>query len=102
MPPVRVLAQKKAQQSICKFKVSAIGLNAKGEVVAKAINRPRFSHKGGGIHAEMSVMKFARKKGIKTILICRVSTCNGELLPIDPCPRCAATAKKLGIKIVSI
>lgn len=102
MFPIKELLQKKAQQSICHFKVSAIGINSKGEIVAKSINRPRFTHKGGGIHAEMALMRVAKRKGIKTIFICRVSNCNGELLPIDPCERCAATAKKLGIKIESI
>ena len=92
---------KKASQSNCKFKVAALGFNRKGECVISTVNKPLISKKGGGIHAEEAVFKVAKKKDIVKILICRVGR-GGKLRPIDPCPSCARTAKKLGIEIRSI
>ena len=91
---------KKASQSICKFRVAALGFNSEGVCVASASNRPRFSHKGGGIHAERKLMEL-KSKGIVKILICRIGN-GGDLLPIDPCETCQKIADKLGIRIVSI
>lgn len=88
----------KASQSSSNFKISAFGLNAKNEIVIKTTNVPRFKK---GIHAEELVFRVAAQKNIKTIIICRIGK-TGNLLPIDPCPSCAATAKKLGIKIISL
>jgi len=95
------LAIKKAQQSSCTHKVSALGFNKKGECVAKTTNKHRFNWKGGGIHAEMRLMSQYRFKGIKTILICRIGN-SGIPLLIDPCPVCAKKAKELGIKIITV
>jgi cytidine deaminase len=95
------LALKKASRSHCAYKICAIGLNKKGEVVSKTTNIHRFSRKGGGVHAEMRIMSAARKKGVKTILIARVGK-SGIQLPIHPCRVCADKAKDLGIKIISL
>lgn len=95
------ILKKKAKDTPCKFKVSAIGFNTKGEIVIKTSNRPRFSRFGGGIHAETKIFKLAKRKNIKTILICRVGK-TGNILPIDPCNRCKTIADKLGIKIISV
>lgn len=91
---------KKALSSPCRFKVSSIGFDASGDVIALKTNLPRFMHKGGGIHAEMALM---RQYGgvLKSIVIIRVGS-NGNLLPITPCATCLAKAKELGIKISSI
>ena len=91
----------KASQSISKFKISAFGLNHKGEIVIKTTNSPFLNKYGGGHHAEAKIFSKAEQKNIKTIIICRIGK-NGNLLPIDPCSSCAATAKKLGIKIISM
>jgi hypothetical protein len=93
------IAKKKALQSICRYNVSALGFNNKGELVASTVNTPRFERRGGGRHAEMSLMK--THIGLKTILICRVNK-QGELLPIDPCISCSTKAKELNIKIITI
>lgn len=93
-------AIKKAASSPCRAKVSAIGIDSYGRVLGICRNEPRISKKGGGIHAEMNLMRrFDRK--IKTILLCRTNK-TGGLLPIDPCPACAAKAEDLGIKIYRI
>ena len=93
-------AVKKAIQSDCRYRISAIGLNKKGEVFCSVTNRQRFYYKGGGKHAEMLLMETAGK-GLKTIIICRVGLSN-SILPIKPCPMCNAKADELGIKIISV
>jgi cytidine deaminase len=100
-PQVLKMIQKKAMQSNSKFRIAAFGFNKKGECVLKSRNGFRFNRKGGGIHAEMKIMQEANKKGIKTILICRVGR-SGELRPIEPCETCQKKANELDIKIISI
>ncbi len=95
---IKQIAIKKAKQSKCGHRVSAIGLNKNGDVIAKSTNKQRFLQKGGQIHAELQIMK---KPGIKTIYICRINP-SGDPLPIDPCPTCKQKAEELDIKIISI
>jgi cytidine deaminase len=97
---IKTIAAKKATQSICRYKVSAIGFNKKGEIIHSSTNKPRFDRKGGGIHAEMEVMLKAGP-ALRTIVICRVNNA-GDILPIEPCDMCQEKANELGIKIVSI
>ncbi len=92
---------KKAKQSPCKSRVAALGFNKKNECVISTVNKPMLLKKGGGIHAEEQIFKVARRKNITKILICRIGKSN-DLLPIDPCPSCAKTAKKLNIEITTI
>ena len=92
---------RKAKQSICKFRLCAFGFNRDGICVATATNSPRFSHKGGGLHAEEKIFFSAKSKGIVKILICRIGS-GGTIRPIDPCERCSKIAEKLGIKIETI
>jgi tRNA(Arg) A34 adenosine deaminase TadA len=101
MAPEMVLrAIKKAQQSICKYKISALGFDKRGNFIGSSFNLPRFSRLGGSAHAELRLM--ARYgENLKTIIICRTNN-KGEILPIDPCPTCLAKATELGIKIKSI
>lgn len=93
-------AVKKAVQSNCRYRISAIGLNKKGEVFCAVTNKRRFYHKYGGKHAEMLLMETAGK-GLKTIIICRVGVSN-KIVPIEPCMVCRNKAQELGIKIFSI
>jgi cytidine deaminase len=97
---VAKIAKDKALQSSCTYKVSAIGLNKKGEVTYKAFNKSRFMKLGGGIHAEMEVM-LKGGPGIRTIIICRVGN-SGDILPIHPCEVCRRKSEELGIRIVSV
>jgi len=93
-------AIKKASQSSCRYKVSAIGFGSKGEYIGATVNSPRFNKYGGGYHAEMKLMaRYGRT--LKTVFICRVGG-NGDMLPIDPCSRCKNKADDLGIKIVTL
>jgi hypothetical protein len=94
------LAVKKAKQSTCTYRVSALGLNKKGEVVYTSFNKSRFMRPGGAVHAEMDVM-LKGGPGVKTIIICRVGR-SGDILPIEPCEACRRKAEELGIKIISV
>jgi cytidine deaminase len=94
------MAVKKACQSHCTHRVSAIGINKKGEVISSTTNKHRFLYKGGGLHAEMSIMRDS-PPSLKTIVICRVSR-TGNILPIHPCSVCQEKANELGIKIITI
>lgn len=95
-----ILARKKAIQSSSKYKISAIALDKSGNVLATAVNQPRFSRKGGGIHAEILAL---RKGGPKTssIMICRIGN-SGNLLGIEPCKNCKRILYKLGIRVYSV
>lgn len=93
-------AQKKACQSQCRYKISAIGLDKSGNVVATATNFPRFDREGGSVHAEMAVLRKGGSR-VRTILICRVGN-NGDLLEIEPCETCKSTLDRLGIKVYSL
>jgi len=94
------LAIKKASQSECEHKVSAIGFNHKGEVIGTQMNTMRFNKLGGGNHAETMLMKRYGKQ-LKTIVVCRVNN-SGWLLKIDPCSACQKLANKLGIKLLTL
>ena len=89
--------RKKARTSVCRFAIAAIGLDYRGRVIISRTNRPRFMHRGGGLHAEREVIRNA-PKSLRTIVIVRVNR-KGELMPIDPCPACARKAAELGIQI---
>lgn len=97
---IKQIAIKKALQSPCRFKISALAFNKKGELIYTSTNTKRFLGKGRGLHAEMQVIK-SGCRSIKTILICRVNQ-NGKICPIDPCPVCKSLADKYNIQIVSI
>lgn len=97
---IKTIAKRKAMQSDCNYRVSAIAINRRGEIINSTTNKHRFDGKGKGLHAEMQLMS-ANPKGIKHIIICRVGK-GGMLLEIDPCPMCQEKANELGIKITSI
>jgi len=92
---------RKAQQSSCRYKVSAIGLDEQNNVVAFAHNKPYIHRKGGSIHAEEALMN-QYGQVLSTIIICRTNKSGTSILPIHPCKTCAGKAKRLGIKIVTI
>jgi hypothetical protein len=98
-PEILRVAVRKAKKSMCHTKVAALGFNNKGDLIMKAVNRPRFSREGGGVHAEMRIMH--KRPNVKTILLCRVNS-HGIILPLDPCNVCAQKAKELGITIITV
>ena len=94
------IAIKRALNSFCRYRISALGFNRKGELISTSFNKPRFCRKGGGIHAEMELMK-KHTKSLKSILICRVNN-RGKLMPIHPCQTCQDKANDLGIRILTV
>ena len=94
------LAINKARQSHCRYKISAIGLDKSGNVIGSACNKKRFNYEGGGVHAEMALLRKYGKK-IKSMVICRVNK-EGNLLKINSCKTCQKTLDNLGIKVYSI
>ena len=99
-PSIVSLAIRKARQSSCRHKISAIGISKKGDIIGTATNRPRFDHASGSSHAE-AVLMLSCGKNLRTIIICRVGK-GGMVKPIDPCATCLEKANELGIKIVSV
>jgi cytidine deaminase len=93
-------AIEKAKQSISAYKVSAIGLSKNGNVIATAINRHRFGRHGGGVHAEMELLRKGAGK-ISTMIICRVGQ-GGEVRSIDPCSKCRKVLDRKGIKVITV
>ena len=94
------LAKQKANQSPTRYKVSAIGLDHKGNLLGSSFSSFRFSRYGGGLHAEMALLH-RYGANIKTMIICRVGR-SGEILPIDSCSRCQKVLNKMGIKVIAL
>ena len=95
------LAKKKAGQSSCKYKVSAIALNSKGEIIATAVNKHgQHNTHYRGKHAEIECMSKC-KSTPTSMIICRVNP-KGELMAIEPCDTCRKMLEKKGIKISTI
>ena len=93
-------AIKAACRSSCRYRISALGFNHKGDLIYVSTNKPRFKKEGGSVHAEMDVMH-NNGDSLRTIIICRVNK-SGEMIKIDPCPACAAKASERGVKIVTL
>jgi cytidine deaminase len=101
MQEIIAIAKKKASQSSCKYKVSAIAFNKKGEMVATAVNKHgQHSTHYRGLHAEMECL--AKCNSVpKTMLICRVNP-KGDFMPIDPCDNCRKVLEGKNIKILTV
>lgn len=97
---IREKLHRTALKSPCTYKVSAIALTKKGNILGYSYCNHRFNRYGGGIHAEQALIKRYGSR-IDTILIMTVNK-NGGILPIEPCEVCSKLADKLGIKIKSI
>ncbi len=69
-PRILEIAIQKAKQSHCNYKVAAVGIDNKGQVVATARNHMRFDKYAGGKHAEMIVLHKGGPR-IRSIFICR-------------------------------
>jgi hypothetical protein len=99
-PTILSTAKRKALQSNCRYKISALGFSRRNELIDSTTNYHRWDGKGKGLHAEMLLMK-RNPLSLRSIIICRVNQ-KGGFLPIDPCSKCAEKAKELGIKIYTI
>lgn len=95
-------AIKKALQSPCSFKVAAIALDRKGELLGITNNRHGMKSikRGSGVHAEREALR-KWKTRIATIILCRVNV-SGELLPIHPCDTCRKILDRHGIRVMTL
>jgi len=93
----------KATQSPSMYRLGGVAFNEKGEVLGYARNSWRndaIEGKGTGRHVEANLI--ARYKGnVHTIIIMRIGGA-GDILPIEPCPKCRKLAEKMGVKIYSV
>jgi len=94
------LAIRKAQQSTCRYKISALGFNRKGDLIGTAINMHRLSKPGCSIHAEIALIK-KHGRSLDTIVICRTNK-SGSVLAIHPCKTCLMMANRYRIIIKTI
>lgn len=107
---VKDTLKKKAHKSDCTYRISAIALDKKGDILGCASNKHAAwnvlekengeGRAGTAKHAERLLMK-RYGQNIKTIILCRVGH-SGIIRPIDSCPTCQKVADKLGIKIISV
>lgn len=96
------IALKKAQQSNCTYKISALGFNEKGDYIGAVFNKKSSSNNfnigKNGKHAEIELFKKYRPS---SILILRTNE-KGTLLPIHPCKKCKNILDRNRIKIFTI
>ena len=107
---VEELLKEKASHSPCTYKISAVGFDAKGDILGHVTNshsknwnvleKEKVGRAGTAIHAERRILQ-QYKDLVKTIVICRVGR-SGDVRPIDPCPVCQKVASKYGAKIISL
>ena len=93
----------KASQSHCLYRVAAMAISKRGEVLGYTVNKQRFPRVSGRVYVEASLMSLMSRYGkrIKTIIICRINR-TGKLVKIDACKTCQEKADELGIKIEGI
>jgi len=96
---MKQLLVREALKSPCRYRVAAIGLNRRGVVVCQAHNMPRMNYPGGGLHAEINLLR--KNCNISSILLARVSK-TGLLCPIEPCKACSKLLHKLGINVYKL
>ena len=102
--PLLTQMKKKASTNSSQYHLAAAGFDKKGTLLSIATNSFRRDNIGvkkySGAHCEM---KLIIRHGLKlhSIVLLRIGNA-GDILPIDPCPKCSAVLKKLGVKIVPI
>lgn len=89
-----------AARSPCRYKVAAFGFDKKGECIGSAYNIPRLNKFGGGVHAEINLLRRVNIRKLRSILVIRASK-SGRPSHIDVCPSCERVLTKLGIKIIT-
>jgi hypothetical protein len=94
----------KASQSPSTYRLSGVAISKKGELLGFARNGYRREDipckRYSGKHVEQALIE-RYGTNIKTIIIMRIGNA-GDILPIDPCPKCAKLAAKYGITIIPV
>ncbi len=93
------VSRRSSKMSSTKYRVVAVGFDRHDKILAITNNRQRFSHFGGGIHAELECVRVAGPK-LRKIQLFRFNK-HGGVLPIHPCCSCQRVLDKLGIAVVT-
>lgn len=90
----------KSKQSLCTYRVVAVGFSRKGNVIGIRMSMPQKNRNNALGHAEYQLMtRYGRK--LNKIVIARFNG-SGKQLPIEPCKNCSGLAERLGITIERI
>lgn len=94
--------KKTLNNHLVNYKIVAIGLNRKGDVIGIETNKINCdsAKTGYGRHAEMELINHYGKS-IKSIILYRKGE-NMKHLSIHPCKKCEKVLKKLKIKVYQI
>ncbi len=92
--------KKKTLKSHCSYYVGCVGFDKNFNFVGSSINQPRLHKEGGGVHAELNLLKKFGPR-IKHILLCRLGK-SGKFRPIHPCKNCRKVLDKMGIRVIMI
>jgi cytidine deaminase len=102
--PLLTQMKKKAASNSSQYHLAAAGFNKKGELLSIETNAFRRDNVGvkkySGAHCEMRLLIRHGMK-LNSIVLLRIGN-RGDILPIDPCPKCRAVLNKLGIKVYPI
>lgn len=102
--PLLTQMKKKASTNSSQYHLAAAAFDKKGTLLSISTNSFRRDdigiRKHSGYHAEMRLVHQHGAR-LKSIILLRIGNA-GDILPIDPCPKCAAVLKKLGVKIIPI
>ena len=91
------MARSRAEDVVCRARVVAIGFDRRGDFLGIATNSPRINCKGGGLHAEIALLRKYGPK-IHSLILCRFGH-SGIPRPIEPCEACRRVLTKKGIKV---
>lgn len=81
-------------------RVVAAAVDRRGTIIDITTNAPRLFSKGGGVHAEVRILR-RNPPTVQTVYIARFGK-SGRPLPIHPCESCQRLASKLGIQILPL
>lgn len=96
--------KRKAISGSSQYHLAAAGFDKKGNLLSIEYNSFRRDEvkiqKYSGYHCEMRLI---HRHGLKlhSIVLLRIGN-RGDILPIDPCPKCATVLNKLRIKVTPI
>ena len=102
--PLFFRMKRKAASNSSQYHLAAAGFDEKGELLSIETNSFRRDNIGtkkfSGYHCEL---RLAHRHGQKlhSIVLLRIGNA-GDILPIDPCPKCKAVLDKLGVRIMPI
>lgn len=96
--------KRKAASNSSQYHLAAAGFDEKGELLSIETNSFRRDNIGtkkySGYHVECRLLHRHGQK-LHSIVLLRIGN-GGDVLPIDPCPKCKAILDKVGVKVYPI